>query len=231
MIVGNGQLAQVFMPFDSKDVCYFASGVSNSNCTDPIQFERERILLEDTLQESNNRKFVYFSSCALSASDYPKNEYYQHKQQMEDLIKNNSKSYYIFRVPQLFGCLKSHRTIINFFYNSIINKDLLVVYSEAYRYVIEIKDLRKIVLAFLDYGEANSVLDVANPYRYKAIEILETLEFLLRRSANYKLIEKKDGYHLKFKELEDFIKKTRLDIEFSEDYLKIELEKKIKVYS
>ena len=75
MIIGNGQLAKAFMNSDleHKDLCIFASGVSNSNCTDPKEFERERDLLKVTLSENPGKKLIYFSSCALSASEYPKN--------------------------------------------------------------------------------------------------------------------------------------------------------------
>lgn len=103
MIIGSGQLAKVFAKSQIKDdVCIFASGVSNSSCTDEKQFEREKNLLVDTLKKNSDKKFVYFSSCALSAIEYPKNDYYKHKVNMEDIIKEHSNNYYIFRVPQLF---------------------------------------------------------------------------------------------------------------------------------
>ncbi|MBU4132588.1 MAG: hypothetical protein KKF12_17365, partial [Proteobacteria bacterium] len=75
MIIGNGQLAKIFKEdgcfFD--DVVIFASGVTNSDCRDDREFNREKELLEKTLVENNAKRFVYFSSCALSAKTYEKN--------------------------------------------------------------------------------------------------------------------------------------------------------------
>jgi len=108
MIIGNGQLANAFKEFDDKEIVIFASGVADSNCIDEKQFERERLLLTSTLSKYNDKTFVYFSSCALSAKEYPLNDYYKHKKQMELLIKKTTENYYIFRIPQLFGKLKTH---------------------------------------------------------------------------------------------------------------------------
>ena len=105
MIIGNGQLATIFKKTTLDNIVVFASGVSNSNCQDIKQFEREKDLLVKTLTNNKNKKFVYFSSCALSAEEYPKNDYYKHKQNMENIIKRYSDNYYIFRAPQLFGNL------------------------------------------------------------------------------------------------------------------------------
>ena len=145
MIIGSGQLAKTFEDSTLSNTVIFASGVSNSNITDIKQFEREKCLLVNTLEKNKDKKFVYFSSCALSAPKYPKNAYYEHKRQMEELIKEYSTNYYIFRIPQLFGALKHHKTLINFLYEAIINEEFFKVYNQAYRYVIEIDDVRKLV--------------------------------------------------------------------------------------
>jgi len=219
MIIGNGQLAKAFVPFEREDVCYFASGVSRSNCIDPMEFRRERELLQNALKVHGNKKFVYFSSCALSAPEYPRNSYYQHKQKMEDLIKNHSGCYYIFRIPQLFGCLKSHNTLINFLYECILEQKKFEVYSDAYRYVIELQDVRKIITSYLDYGRCKTTLDIANPYRYKVTSIVKIFESLLDCKADYDLVLKEDGYLLDLKQLESFVEDNEVEVNFSRDYL------------
>lgn len=219
MIIGNGQLAQAFSEKDSTHVIIFASGVPNSNCTNEEQFDRERNLLLSTLETNGDKKFVYFSSCALSSEEYPKNRYYQHKAQMEELIKSHSNSYYIFRIPQLFGKLKEHNTIINFFYNKIIHNEEFVVYDKAYRYVIEINDVVTLVMKYLEVFSANITVDLANTYRYSVIEIIQTLERLTNQKASYDLVEKIDAYELNLSELEAFVRAEKLSIPFSECYL------------
>lgn len=227
IIIGNGQLAKIFLDSDLNNTCIFASGVSNSNCTDINEFEREKNLLLKTLNENKENKFVYFSSCALSAKDYKKNEYYLHKQNMENLIKENSNNYYIFRVPQLFGCLKTHPTLINFIYNSIKDDKEFNLYDEAYRYVIEINDVKILVEKYLTYSDSCITIDLSNTYRYKVLDIVNILETLLNKKAKYALIEKKDGYILDLSDLKNFMKKNKIKINFSENYLKEKLAQKV----
>ena len=67
VIIGNGQLAKTFKEdsFVFDDVVIFASGVANSECKDDKEFNREKELLEKTLFENKDKRFVYFSICAL----------------------------------------------------------------------------------------------------------------------------------------------------------------------
>lgn len=227
MVIGNGQLANAFKLLKLEATVIFASGVSNSNCTDVKQFEREKRLLIDTLQNNKDKKIVYFSSCALSASDYHKNKYYIHKANMEETLKQYSSSYYIFRVPQLFGDLREHPTIINFIYNSIINDMKFKVYSDAYRYVISIEDVKILVEKYLEFGEQNATIDLANPYKYKVLEIVTIFEKLLDKKAIFEIINKEDKYTLNLISFISFVEEHGIDIEFGKQYLYKKLQEKI----
>jgi len=228
MIVGNGQLAQTFQKISHQDIVVFASGVSNSSCQEEREFQREETLLLSTLEKHKDKKFIYFSSCALSADAYELNEYYRHKQRMENLIKQYSNNYYIFRIPQLFGDLKKHKTIINYFYNCIINQVPFSVYNDAYRYVIELNDLCKIVDYIVSTQSSKLILDIANPYRYKIINIVEILENLLSIKANYKTLKKTDKYILDFDYFNQVVDINKIGIEnFGEEYLYMKLKEKV----
>lgn len=227
MIIGNGQLAQAFKDNELVNTCIFASGVSNSSCSDTKEFERELKLLAGTLEKMGDKKFVYFSSCALSAKEYPKNDYYKHKLKMEEYIKTHSSNYYIFRIPQLFGALKHHNTLINFLYESILNDTPIKLYDEAYRYVIEIEDVRLLVELYLMHSDSCITVDLANPHRYKVIDIVNIFEKLLHKKADYELVHKSDGYILDVSDMISFASEHALDIDFSEDYLYKKLKEKI----
>jgi len=228
VILGTGQLAQAFKMSNVGHVCIFASGVSNSNCTDASQFDRERNLLKSTLEKYGEKKFVYFSSCALSAPEYQKNAYYQHKKQMEELVRLNSNNYYIFRIPQLFGKLKHHKTLINFLYESILNGDKFNIYSGAYRYVIEIEDVRKLVESYLEHHPVQLIVDLANPYRYNIMELVEIFEKLLGKKAIYEMVQKDDQYLLDLSSLENFVLENKLNIQFGHNYFENKLQKLLK---
>ena len=226
-IIGNGQLAQAFKNNKFSRTVIFASGVSNSSCQEEREFQREEILLLSTLQEHKDKKFIYFSSCALSADGYELNEYYLHKKKMENLIRNNSDNYYIFRIPQLFGCLIEHKTLINFIYKSIMNNNEFKVYNEAYRYVIEIEDVVKLVELYCSFSKSCTVFDLANPYRYRVLDIVKLFEKLLNKKAKYTIIEKEDKYILELSAEEEFISKFDLNIGFGKDYLEKKLKDKL----
>jgi UDP-2-acetamido-2,6-beta-L-arabino-hexul-4-ose reductase len=229
MIIGNGQLATIFQNSVLRNnTCIFASGVSNSNCTDEKQFEREKKLLINTLKNNNDKKFVYFSSCALSAPEYPKNDYYRHKTNMETIIKEYSNNYYIFRIPQLFGDLILHKTLINFIYKSIEHNHKFNIYDEAYRYVIEINDVKHLVEQYLTHHESCMTVDIANPFRYKVLDIVQIFEKLLSKKAPYEVARKEDQYMLDLASLENFIKDKNIAITLGEDYLINKLKEKLK---
>ncbi len=179
------------------------------------------------LSKNVGNSFVYFSSCALSAEDYLKNEYYQHKQNMETLVKENSDNYYIFRVPQLFGDLILHKTIINFIYKSIEHNHRFNVYSEAYRYVIEIDDVKTIVQSYIKHADDCITVDLANSYRYKVIDIVKIFEKLMNKKAIYETIIKEDHYLLDLSSITSFIEEYNIEIDFSKDYLENKLRDKI----
>jgi UDP-2-acetamido-2,6-beta-L-arabino-hexul-4-ose reductase len=63
MIIGSGMLANAFMVNYStrKDVCVYASGVSNSSCIDGEQFNRERLCVLNAIKNNINAEvFLYF---------------------------------------------------------------------------------------------------------------------------------------------------------------------------
>src|SRR5262249_50683823 len=65
-IIGGGLLASGFRPHARAPpgAILFSSGVSDSSCTDPAQFDRELDLLSGTLRsaEVDGRRLVYMSS-------------------------------------------------------------------------------------------------------------------------------------------------------------------------
>jgi len=232
VIIGNGQIATIFKNDKDqakyKDFCIFASGVSNSNCKDEKEFKREETLLLKSLAEHKQKKLIYFSSCALSAPDYPKNDYYRHKEKMEVIIKDSSADYLICRVPQMFGDLKNHSTLINFIYSSIVNCNDFTVYSGAYRYLIDIDDLKRIVDYIIQNPEMKYfTIDVGNYRKYSVEEIVKIIESLTGKVAHYKLEFKADEYELKFNVLKDLLSDIDIGVNFSSKYLEEKLSQRL----
>jgi nucleoside-diphosphate-sugar epimerase len=145
MVIGNGSIAKVFkQEFENDDsVIIFASGVSNSNEKNLSEYQRETILLKNTLTKFPEKKIVYFSSIS---SKYVNSEYFNHKELMENLIIKNSNNFIIIRLPQIISNSGNQNNLINFLVNSIRNNHSLEIQKDVCRALIDVDDLKKVTL-------------------------------------------------------------------------------------
>ena len=149
MIIGSGLLSSEFTKFSNhfNEYLIFASGVSNSNENNIDNFNREKELLLTTINNNQNLKLIYFSSVLTGIIN---NDYYQHKLEIENIIKQKSKNYIIFRIPQIVGLDGNQFNIVNFLKNSIKNQNDVLSYNNVYRSLIDVEDLVKIVIYCMD---------------------------------------------------------------------------------
>lgn len=128
MIIGSGDIATVLT--DRPDVTWFASGVSNSQCIDINEFERERVLLRN---QSRERHLVYFSSLCIYYSDIM---YAQHKRIMEQFVTAWQDSYTIVRLGNIAWGKNPH-TLINYLRS---HPDAPI--QNTYRHVITLEEFK-----------------------------------------------------------------------------------------
>jgi len=149
MIIGSGLLSSEFTKFSNhfNEYLIFVSGVSNSNENNIDNFNREKKLLLTTINNNQNLKLIYFSSVLTGIIN---NDYYQHKLEIENIIKQKSKNYIIFRIPQIVGLSGNQFNIVNFLKNSIKNQNNVLSYKNVYRSLIDVEDLVKIVIYCMD---------------------------------------------------------------------------------
>lgn len=110
MIVGGGDIASVLN--DRSDCMFFASGVSNSQCVDPAEFEREKNKLHCYMLVNlvTNKSIVYFSTISINLINTP---YTKHKKEMEEMIRKGATNYNIIRLGNIdWG--KNPHTFINY---------------------------------------------------------------------------------------------------------------------
>jgi hypothetical protein len=130
MIIGNGSIAKVLE--DKDDIVFFASGVSNSSCTDEKEYEREFNLLKTVPTESH---IVYFSNLGIY---YKKDRYTQHKIDIEEYIRNNYKSYTIVRI-EVCEWVKTPNTILNVFKKQL-SQGIEPIIQNTTRYVLSLSE-------------------------------------------------------------------------------------------
>ena len=134
MVVGIGDIASALKDLDRDDFVFFASGVSDSQCTDELDFKIERSLL---LIQDRDKRIIYFSS--LSIFD-KKSAYTDHKKDMECLVERYFDNYCIVRIGNIaWG--NNPKTVVNYFRNAIKNKQPVVIKDE-YKYICTLEDFK-----------------------------------------------------------------------------------------
>jgi len=223
MIIGNGLIANAFRENDRDDVVFFASGVSNSLETDESQFLREENLVRKTIAESPGKLFVYFSTCSIYDSSKNGSAYVNHKLNMEHLVSTECKKYLIARASNAVGKGGNPHTLINFLVKSIRENDPVEVHIDATRNLIDVEDIRKIILELIEKNRLNSIVNVAYPGNYPVIQIVAMVEEFLGKNANLELVKAGQSYSIDIPEVESYFREKNL--QDKEIYLKNMLEK------
>jgi len=185
MVIGNGSIAKVFkQEFENDDsVIIFASGVSNSNEKNLSEYQRETILLQNTLTKFPEKKIVYFSSIS---SKYVNSQYFNHKELMENLIIKNSNNFIIIRLPQIISNSGNQNNLINFLVNSIRNNHSLEIQKDVCRALIDVDDLKKVTLEVIKNFN-NNILNFSKIENITVVNLCEMIFKIL--DSKVKIVE------------------------------------------
>jgi len=192
MVIGRGMIAKAFARYNNdKQVLIYASGVANSAHTDNAEFEREKNLLLSSLQTSQDKTFVYFSTCSIDDKDVACSPYVLHKINMENLIRSMHHDYVIFRLPQVVGrSLTNRATLVNYLYDKIMQGEHFIVWKNAVRYIIDVDDVSLIAGQIIDRKiMRNTTINIVSR-PYSVLDIVTILEMILGKKADYELVEK-----------------------------------------
>jgi dTDP-D-glucose 4,6-dehydratase len=225
MVVGNGMIANRFAGYkNNNDTIIFASGVSNSGEHQPDQFARERLLLEQVVDEHAHKLLVYFSTCSIADDELQQSPYVIHKKSVEAFITANVQRYQVFRVSNVAGVSNNPYTLLNYFIFNILQNHPLTVWKNASRNIIGIDDLYAICDCILQERLfSNSIVNVANRENYPVPFIIEKIEAHLHKKAICNVIDKGGNYQIDTSMTAQII--DRLHISFDNDYLPALLKK------
>ncbi len=217
MIIGNGLIAKKFQ-HNYKDVIIFVSGVSNSLETNDTQFNREKQLLKDILKKYPDKLLLYFSSRGLENKQLLNIPYYQHKLNMEYLIKSFHNKHIICRIHHIVGMGGNDSTIVNFLYNKILTQKSFDLWQNTYRYLIDVEDVYKIVDYIINNNLfINKVVNFPGAI-IKVCDLVNMLENILKKSAVINIVDKRVCFSIDNSELDEILEK--LGIYFHKDYIK-----------
>ena len=217
MIIGNGLVANTFNYFkNSKDFLIFASGVSNSNEIRMEVFCREKNTLLEALKANKNRTFIYFSSSSVNNRNCT-SDYVKHKREMEFLVSKHDR-HYIFRLPNLVGKTNNPHTLTNFLYYKLIHNEQFSVWDGAYRNLLDVDDLLKMVIFVIEREiYLNRTLELNNIEDYSMLEIIDVFERVLDIKARFRV--EKNECSIVYNKLLTYKILQFIDISFDEFYL------------
>lgn len=218
MIVGNGLIANSFSGFkEEQKILIFASGVSNSKETDISQYNRETNLLKNTILNNQDKKIIYFSTTSIYDKELSNQPYCIHKLKMENLIKELSNNFNIFRLPEVVGNNNKYQ-IIGFLINKIKNEEPFEIWKNATRHLIGISDVVKISTYIIHKEEFhNKIINISSPIKTPILDLVLYIEHVLNKKAIYSFINKGDSYDIQTPEMNTLIKE--LDLNFDEQYV------------
>lgn len=204
MIIGNGLIANLFRDYDQEDIIFFASGVSNSSETDVNQFLREENLVRDTFTKYPQQLFIYFSTCSIYDSSKTNSLYVLHKLRMEELIKTHCENYLILRVSNAVGKGGSPNLLLNYIVRSVKSGEQINVHTKATRNLIDTDDIKRISIALIQSKDYNKIVNLAYPFNFGIIEILEIMERYFGTNLDLNLIKSGESYNIAISETESY---------------------------
>jgi nucleoside-diphosphate-sugar epimerase len=220
MVIGTGLVAKAFDAYKTDNrFLVFASGVSDSTNTDKNAFDREKQLLMKNLKEHEEKIFAYFSTCSIYDTVLSKTPYVLHKLEMEKLISDLHKRYYIFRISNLAGHSANPHTVLNFFVQHILSGTSFFLWNNASRNIIDVDDAFSVCNYILKKNSSyNKVINIANTVNYDVKIIVQEIENFFQKKGNYTLVENSSHPEIDVSAIQSII--SALNIKFDSNYLK-----------
>lgn len=219
MVIGNGMMAKAFFEFANDDsVIVFASGVSNSKETDSAAYQKELLMLFNL--KGTYSTVIYFSSCSIFDSSLSSSLYVEHKKKVEKFIGENFEKYWIFRLPNVIGSSNNSHTMVNYFYNSLLNNDVFELHKNTFRYFIDVDDVKSVIKKIIKQKTLNSgCYNLLFPFPYNVIDLVYLLETFINKKGNY-IIKENEGTLYNVKVSEQLLPYIKFDVNTPQNYIK-----------
>ena len=227
MIYGEGFLAKAFKKYKNNNkFIFFASGVSNSLEIKLSRYNKEINLLNKVISYKNSSQtIIYFSTCSVYDPAKKNSLYVKHKLKIEKIIKKNCQYYFIFRLSNVIGDRNNRHTLVNSFFHKLKNNQKIEILSEVNRNLIDIKDVVTIVDNILKYEKKVKIINIANFYSNKVLDIILYLGkiYSIKPNLQKKKNSVKFNYKININDIKKYI--TLSKVKFYKSYYKKVLNK------
>jgi nucleoside-diphosphate-sugar epimerase len=165
------------------DVVIFASGESDSQCTDSTRFQREKDLL-NTIHDA--RLVVYFSTISVLQEKHT--PYTEHKLAMESMVRRSR--HLILRLPNLVGSGQSPFQLIPALVTQV-RSGTVTLHRGAARDILDVDDMARMLPLLLKSCE-NETVNVSTGYYVPVQDIITYIANRLNLSPKIQLVEGTD---------------------------------------
>jgi len=219
-IVGSGFLALNFKKhlnyIKKYGVSIYAAGISNSLEKNKKNLNKEVSKIKKFL-EKNKKKIVYISTYSVKDGARKDKLYVKNKVKIEKIIKQKCKEHLIIRLPEIVGKNKNSKTLLNFFFDKIINNSKFLLYKNVKRNILDVDDAIKASLKIIKINKnRNKTINILNKTFYSPENIIKNFEKILLTKAIFKI---------KFIKQNKLTLKNNYFIRTNKDYLKKILKK------
>lgn len=184
-VIGSGAIAARFADYNfQQSVCIFAGNIHCSTISDRALTDAEEELLKNALEQSRDKKVVYFSSCSILAPDAANTLYVQHKLRMEELVRSNASNYLIARLPRIVGFDEEPTSLLNYLVHSISAGEQFELWNNAIVNIIDMDDVHDIFSRAIQQAEFNNTtINVASSFDVAMPELVNIIETVLHNEA------------------------------------------------
>ncbi len=196
MIVGSGMMARALGPaFGARDdVLVCAAGVSNSGCSDSVEFAREAARLRAAFDSAGDDvTVVYLGTCSAGAPGAEHSPYVRHKLAMERIVRERPR-HLVLRLPQVAGITPNPHTLLNWLHARIARSERFDLWRHAMRNVVDSDDVARVAPLLVDAPALrNAVVDVAAPTSHGMPAIVAAMERVVGKPAVFESIDRGGG--------------------------------------
>jgi nucleoside-diphosphate-sugar epimerase len=214
VIYGSGLVATAMRRASlEEDAVIYAAGVSNSACTDEVEFDRERSRLLQAIDiHSQSNFFLYFSTCSIDDPSNMKSHYVQHKLAMEAIVRQHS-GFLVLRLPQVAGRTPNPHTLLNFLHARIARSEKFEVWRNAARNILDIEDIVSIVRVLVaDERASREVINIANLESHTILDIVASMERTVGKKAVLEIKDRGSEYKINCDRIKAAIAAAGLDL-------------------
>jgi len=202
-IVGNGLIARSLSPYATQHgrVVTFASGVSDSSCTNDRDFERERRMLNETLAEASSRgeTIVYFSGAGAlyghwehpaleSELPQPQTAYGRHQLACEGMVATSRVPHLIVRLPNVVASAANPRQLVPNLVGQVL-AGRVQVHGRARRDLVDARDMARVVSELLDLASGRGTVNVASGHSVPVTAIVSETCVILGIDASIEIVD------------------------------------------